>query len=453
MSVAVLTLAASLISSCRHADRDRASGAATTPVVFTTRALAPLDLKDSATRLAARDALVAAYETRDANLTVALDRAIEWLNSPAAERAYDNYLILPPGVSRLPERPQALLRRRVYDTHIALRDLLEESPDADAFADAALERFDLYRAGADLDEHRVTDRPRPATPRPRTIGATGRDANRNFAPVHFTAYYAPEYPASRVPSDRFVHPIYAAPPELRRDPAAEWNTRRDIVERDLLAGYELFYLENELDAYLVQVNGSARLILPSGERVCVGYSATNNREYTSLGRLLVNAHMSTAEEMSMQTIRRLFNEEPTIVKALMLENDRFVFFSERDCESWPGSALGFPLTTGRSIATDRALFPPAALALVDARDWPNPRLARQRRGAALSSASAPNPATIADPLAARATNFTRFVIDHDTGGAIRGHARADLYLGHGEPAGATAGQVNTRGALYYLLLK
>jgi membrane-bound lytic murein transglycosylase A len=239
--------------------------------------------------------------------------------------------------------------------------------------------------------------------------------------VHFTAYFAPEYPARRQQVAGFEHPLHAIPRELEPDNPARttWHTRREIARQGLLADRAIAWLPDALSAYLVEVNGSARLDLGNGTFMHVGHVATNERPYTSLGRLLIDRGLADEASMSMATIRRLFEADPAAVSALMLENDRTVFFEELDAAAWPRSSLGIALTTHASIATDHAQYPPGVPVLVET--------------------------TLPD-----GERYVRIMINQDTGGAIRGPSRADLFFGVGPGAGDLAGRMNTSGRVLVL---
>jgi membrane-bound lytic murein transglycosylase A len=131
-------------------------------------------------------------------------------------------------------------------------------------------------------------------------------------------------------------------------------------------------------------------------------------------------------EASLQKIRRLWRTHPAAVKDAMHANESFVFFQEYDGGSWPAGSLGFPVTSRRSVATDKQIFPRGGVVLVDT--------------TAARFAGDPDP-------------FSQFMFDQDTGGAIRAPGRADLYLGAGPMAELLAGQQKNEGHLYYFFLK
>ena len=261
----------------------------------------------------------------------------------------------------------------------------------------------------------------------------------DFGTVQFTGYFAPEYDASFVRTARFKYPIYRAPADylnLLRNSSSfnggppPWRPRREIEDHNLLEGNELAYLDDPLNVYLLQINGSARLRFPNGQgKICVGYSATNNRPYTSLGKLLIHAGCATPAKMSMQKIREIYERKPAVVIELMKQNDRYVFFEQLDCNHWPRSSTGTTLTPMRSIAADHSIFPPGGIVVVDLNDPP------------------------VDLTGDASAAFPRFMLNQDTGGAIKGPARADLFIGVGPEAGQIAGRLNNTGRLYCLIIK
>ncbi len=324
----------------------------------------------------------------EGNLTLSLQRSLAWINSSA-------------GRSRYRMIQQSELRDHVARSLEMLLHLLTTSTDDDQLARAITEQFELYGA---------------------TLG------DRSLSPVLFTGYFAPAYPARQKPDDRFRYPLYRWP--------ADWNahdqagdsppTRQQIHDDDILAGNEIAWLDDALNVYLIQVNGSAQLQLADGTAMCVGYSHTNGLSYTSLGKLLINAGRSTLDEMSMQRIRELYDDDPTYVQSLMLQNDRFVFFRELPAEKWPRSSLGITVTPMRSIATDKSVYWPGAIAFAH---------------------------TQIKDMKGELHPFTQFVSDQDSGGAIVGPGRCDIYMGVGESAGAVAGRIASEGQLLYLLLR
>ena len=272
--------------------------------------------------------------------------------------------------------------------------------------------------------------------------AAGGDKTQGNRPgsVHFTGYFEPTYSASRTPNDRFCYPLYRRPPDF-----ATWSephpTRLALEGRDglqssqgLLAGLELVWLANRLEAYLVQVQGSARLSLPDGSVMSVGFDGHTNYPYVSVGKALVTDGHFAATELTLPKVLQYFADRPEDLNYYLPKNDRFVFFRETSGTPATGS-IGVPVTPERSIATDKSLMPPGAVVLM-VLDLPYAPAARTDGSSGYTLRS-----------------VQRYGVDQDTGGAIQGSGRADIFMGTGTIAGDRAGLVNSQGELYYLLLK
>ena len=222
-----------------------------------------------------------------------------------------------------------------------------------------------------------------------------------------TAYATPQVRASRTRTDTHDHPLHAAPEGGTR------STRRQIAEGDELPGLEIAWFDNALDPYLIHVNGSAVLDwvdpvtgLPLGKKSVIVWSDTNRHDYSSLGRMAIDAGLGSESEMSLALLRDLHLEQTDLIESLMLENPRYIFFRElTDDESLNGSR-GVPLVAGVSLATD-PLHPTGTLLLLEPVDGSQPHLG----------------------------------LVHDGGAAIVGPQRVDRYLGSGDRAMSAAGQV------------
>ena len=182
------------------------------------------------------------------------------------------------------------------------------------------------------------------------------------------------------------------------------------------------WLASPIDAYIAHVNGSAIVHFADGTQLRLGYAGKNGRKYVSLGQELVADKRITKEELSLAGIRKWAREHPSEVEGYLRRNESFVFFVPIDHA--PHGSLDVPVTPGRSIATDKTLFPRGAITFVDTRLGP--------------SGSA---------------DVHQFLFDQDTGGAIRTAGRADIYLGQGAQAERIAGATRAEGQLYYLFLK
>jgi len=331
-------------------------------------------------------------------LLAAVDHSLRYLQTEAAVEAYRQYA------------PSAFNRERVQQSLERFRQLLLTAQTPRALQVAVLREFDFYQS----------------------VGSDG--AGR----VHFTGYFEPVYAASHHPTAEYRYPIYALPPDL-----SQWRspqpTRLLLEGSDglqggsgPLKGLELAWLRDRLQAYLVQVQGSARLQFPDGSLLSVGYAGRTDYPYVSIGHELVEAGKIPAAELTLEAVIHYFQQHPADLDQYLPRNNRFVFFKPTGGLPAIGS-LGEPVTAGRSIATDKSLMPPGALAVIQA-NLPQANLQN------LPHQPASQP-------------MTRFVLDQDTGGAIRGAGRVDLFMGTGAAAGAQAGLINTDGQLYYLLLK
>ena len=253
--------------------------------------------------------------------------------------------------------------------------------------------------------------------------------------VEFTGYFEPTYTASRVKTAEYKYPLYRKPANFKR-----WSrphpTRARLEGKDglaqgnsLLRGQELVWLRDRLEAYLVQVQGSARLQMTDGTTMTVGYNGTTNYAYVSLGGELVKAGVFKKDELTLPKLLKYFEQNPDKLDKYIPRNNRFIFFRETDGKL-PTGNLGVPVTGDRSIATDKSIMPPGALALI----------------------VAPIP-DVRNTGEIETTVVSRYVLDQDTGSAIKGAGRVDIFLGSGETAGKRAGRLNGSGNLFYLLLK
>ncbi|MEO1122762.1 MAG: MltA domain-containing protein [Cyanobacteria bacterium J06635_15] len=328
-------------------------------------------------------------------LVGAIDHSLGYLNTPVAGQAYRDYPVA------------SITRDRVRRSLIRFRELLRETDDAEALRVAVAEDFEFYR----------------------TIG------NDDQGTVAFTGYFEPTYGASRVRTDTYRYPLYRVPPTLDRW-ASPHPTRIELEGADglqanqgPLRGLELVWLRDRLEAFLVQVQGSARLQLTDGSVMSVGYAGRTDYAYTSIGRQLIDDGKIREEDLSLPVLLDYFRAHPDALNVYLPRNQRFVFFRATNGAP-PTGSLGVPVTAGRSIATDKTVMPPGALALISL------SMPMQDCSGTWGSES-----------------VNRYVLDQDTGGAIRGPGRVDLFVGTGIEAGEQAGLINTNGTLYYLLLK
>ena len=269
--------------------------------------------------------------------------------------------------------------------------------------------------------------------------------------VLFTGYYQPIIEGSLVETSEYRYPIYGKPTDLvvlsgapgagesvkkmsgrlEAERFAPYYTRREIDHAGLLRGrrLEIAWAKDPVELFFLHIQGSGILRLPDGRRLHIGYAGQNGRAYRSIGRLLIDQGKIPQNEMSMQRLRRHLAENPEERNEIMAHNESYVFF--RITEAGPFGSLEVPVTAGRSIATDLRLFPKGAPALIYSE----------------------SPVLNAAGRLIGWRPFVRFVLNQDTGGAIRGFQRADLYMGSGDDAGAHAGYMNGPGKIYFLMLK
>ncbi len=266
-----------------------------------------------------------------------------------------------------------------------------------------------------------------------------------------TGYYEPIIDGSRVPTGDFTAPLYRRPPNLvaagrrklgdafpskgvfvgrrvGRRKIVPYYTRAEI-EDGALDGWhlEICYLHDPVDVLFAQIQGSARIRLEDGTILRVNYDSHNGWPYTPVGRVLVDMKAMTKDQVSMQSIRDWMEANPDQAKDVRRANKSYVFFRITDLatEDEAVGAEGVPLMPGRSIAVDRSLHAYGTPFFIEA-DLP---IAAEKA----------------------ATKFDRLVVAQDTGSAIVGPARADIYFGAGDEAARIAGRIKNPGDFVMLL--
>lgn len=234
----------------------------------------------------------------------------------------------------------------------------------------------------------------------------------------FTGYYEPVLRGSWQPSTLYRYPVYRQPPKRN---GATLPSRAEIDAGALAGrGLELLWLDDPVDAFFLHIQGSGQVEMANGTRVRIGYAGKNGRAYFPIGRELIRRGEIQPEDMSMQAIRVWLQSHPDEAPAVMNLNPSYVFFRLRDADA-PIGAQGVALTPGRSLAVDPSFVPYGVPIWLDTTD----------------------PAHL-HPL-------RRLVVAQDTGGAIKGPIRGDLFWGAGEDAELRAGLMKQTGR-YYLLL-
>lgn len=237
----------------------------------------------------------------------------------------------------------------------------------------------------------------------------------------FTGYYEPELTASAEPTARFNVPLHAAPPELRA--GARFASRARIENDALLTGrgLEIAWLSDPVEKFFLQVQGSGRLRMTDGSVQRVGFGGKNGHEYRSVGRELVRRGIFQPHQVSAAVIKRWVRDNPEEGRALLQHNPSYVFFrrvDDLDPESGPRGAIQVALTAGRSLAVDPDVVP------LGAPVW------LEKGGAA--------------PM-------KRLMVAQDTGSAIKGAQRGDIFYGSGDRAGRQAGRIKDGGRMVVLL--
>jgi membrane-bound lytic murein transglycosylase A len=281
------------------------------------------------------------------------------------------------------------------------------------------------------------------------LRAAGSDV---FGTVLFTGYYEPLLEGSLERTGPYQYPIYGRPPDLLEIDLGAFKeslrgkriigrlvghrvvpyfSRAQIDGQGALngRGLELLWLRDPVDLFFLHIQGSGQILLPNGRRIHVNYAGTNGRPYRSIGRILIDQGAIPREQMSMQAIKAYLKAHPEEMEEILFANPSYVFF--RIVKEGPLGSLGVPVTPGRTIATDPRLFPRGGLAFIRAR----------------------KPVTDGEGRILRWDRFSRFVLNQDSGGAIRGAGRVDLFCGSGPEAELTAGHLQHQGRLYFLLWK
>ncbi len=241
----------------------------------------------------------------------------------------------------------------------------------------------------------------------------------------YTGYWEVQVRGSRKKTEEFTVPLYRTP----RGKLARLD-RAKIVDGALEGkDLEICWIKDPIDAFFAEIQGSLRVHLDTGELLRLNYDASNRKPYTPVGRILIERGIYTPEEMTMEKIREYMIANPDEGKTLRLKNRSYIFFKETklDSDEEPDGAQGVPLTAGRSLAVDSSHHVYGTPIWIDAK----------------------LPITGHEPDDA----FRRLMVAQDTGGAIRGAARADIYFGHGEGLGAVAGRIKQFGQFVMLVPK
>jgi membrane-bound lytic murein transglycosylase A len=341
------------------------------------------------------DITFACYETLD--LRQSIDYSLRYLNKPSSKKYY-------PSGDITHERALASLN--------ALAKLLDSGLAGRPLAAAIKEQFEFYQS----------------------IGCD------DIGTVLYTGYYTPIFNGSFKQTDVYKYPLYKQPKDLVKGDDGiilgrkmadgsytPYPARRELEESGQLKGLELAWFSDPFEVYIAQVQGSAKIRTDDGNLTTLGYAANNGHEYHSVPEEMIKDGVMARENLSLQTMIDYFKANPQKVNDYVYRNPRYVFFQFDTGE--PRGSLNEPVTTMRSIATDKSIYPRACIALV----------------------KTTLPRMVGTNVALR--QYIGFALDQDTGNAIRAPGRCDVYMGVGDDAAKLAGHVYEEGKLYYIFVK
>jgi membrane-bound lytic murein transglycosylase A len=314
--------------------------------------------------------------------------------------------------------------KELQDSLIALREILRSNDPAEVRQERIRNGFDVYQS----------------------TGSDGKSA------VLFTGYFESRLKGSLQKTGEYRYPIYRTPDDSVTVNLGKFNekyksdqlvgrvkggellpyySRSEIDDQGVLNGrdLELAWVDDRIDLFMMHTQGSGKIELTDGRLLQVGYALKNGRPFQSIGTWLLKAGRIAPYQLSYKEIKRYLREHPDELTEILGANESYIFF--RIVDGGPVGAIGEILTPGRSIATDPDLFPKGALAFI-----------RMRK-----------PVLDAEGNVESWIPHSRFVVSQDTGGAIKGAGRVDLFCGHGREAEMLAGSLKERGELYFLVKK
>lgn len=240
-------------------------------------------------------------------------------------------------------------------------------------------------------------------------------------PALFTGYFEPELDGALRPDARFRYPLYRQPDIARV--SNPWLTRREIESTDAMRdkGLEIAWVDDPVDLFFLQIQGSGRIRLRDGSMIRVGYGGNNGHPYRSIGVELVRRGVYPVHKVSAEVIRNWVRRNPEAGRELLFHNPSYVFFRRIDKippAAGPLGAMNRSVTPKRTVAVDPAFVPLGAPVWVE-KEGEN--------------------------------GFNRLMVSQDTGSAIKGAQRADIFFGTGDAAGRAAGRLRDPGRMVVLL--
>lgn len=258
----------------------------------------------------------------------------------------------------------------------------------------------------------------------RSVGSDGQGS------VFFTGYFRPAYHASRVRTKAYRYPLFRRPSGFESWPKPH-PTRVSLEGFDglgnqgaLLHGSELVWLRTRFEAFMIQVQGSAVLEFPDGSKRAIGFAGATDYPFKG-----IPVEYLRQQKVAWSKLPQFFQKRPGELDRLLSQNNRFIFFKEQESDS-PIGSLGLPVVEERSIAIDQGRLPPGAVSIIRTS---LPRVDKNGKIQVVRS--------------------SRFVLNLDSGSAIRGPGRVDVFMGTGDRARERANHVHGDGELYYLFSK
>jgi len=316
-------------------------------------------------------------------------------------------------------------KKRMIESMTVLQDFIAQADPSKEFNTFIRDRYDVYKS----------------------IGNDTGD-------VLFTGYYEPCLRGSLEKSDEYPYPVYTTPDDLvtidlrkffdieaikqtligrvtGQKSVVPYYERKEIGKGDILNGKAkvIAYVSDKVELFFLEVQGSGIIYLDNGDILKVHYQNKNGKPYRSIGNYLINSGKMNPKNMSMQKIKEYLKTHPAEVDEVLNFNPSYVFFKEG--KGGPYGCYGVEVTPERSIATDKQFFPACALAYIETS----------------------KPLVDGDGKITEWTKARRFVLNQDTGGAIKGPGRVDVFQGSGSYAELAAGHMKHSGAMYFLVLK
>ena len=320
--------------------------------------------------------------------------------------------------------PDTFSIEHIRESHEAFLRIIQKNPSNDFLNKELRKKFLLYKAGG--------------------VNSDGK--------ILFTGYYEPIFDGSTEYTSVYKYPIYRRPDDLlsielglfrskwagqrlmgriNGKKVVPYYKRKDIAEGHAFKdkNLEIAWLKDPFAIAVLQTQGSGIIKLTNGEWLNVGYSASNGHTYKSIGRYMIEKGYIKREDLTLQAISSFLTDHPDKKRDILNHNPSYVFFEIND--DGPIGSINVPLTAGRSLALDSTLFPKGALVYI--------KCQRPVIG---------NDGNITDWV-----QFSRFLFNQDTGGAIKGPGRADIFWGNGLDAEIVAGHLKHFGEMYFLVMK